>query len=169
MAKSQPFLELLAPHHDRIGFDCGEESLNLYLQRFARQNADRDLGLTYVAVEAPGETRVQGFYTLAASSIENHLPPEEKLPRYPIPTILLARLAVDKNFHRRGLCQALLIDIFKNALRATALISLFAIEVDALHDKARDFYLHYGFKFATDKPNHLYIPLKTVRKLNLGG
>lgn len=167
MAKSLPTIQLLTARHDRSSFDCGEESLNLYLQRYARQNADRDLGLTFVAVENSGDPRVQGYYTLTGSSMASHLLPDEKLPRYPVATVLIARLAVDHHFHGRGLGEALLLDIFKNALRVTAYMAVFAIEVDALHEKAREFYQHYGFQSADDDPNHLYIALKTVRKLGL--
>ena len=47
---SSPTFELLAPYHDRAAFDCGEESLNVFLKRQARQNASRNLGVTHVAV-----------------------------------------------------------------------------------------------------------------------
>ena len=65
-----PFFEPLAAHHNRAGFDCGEPSLNDFLKQRARQNAERNLGVTHVAVAAPGETTILGYYTLLVRSIE---------------------------------------------------------------------------------------------------
>ncbi len=99
----------LTKAHDRAAFDCGVPSLNSYLQRSARQNQDRDIGRTCVALE-PGQVRVWGYYTLSSASTEFEEYPENAgLPRYPIPAVLLARLAVDKQRHGQGLGRELLI------------------------------------------------------------
>lgn len=39
---------------DREGFDCGEPSLNRFLRKTVRQYADRDFGITCVAVPEVG-------------------------------------------------------------------------------------------------------------------
>lgn len=49
-----PYFEALAPHHDRAQFDCSEVSLNEFLQLRARQHAQRNLGVTHVAVPIAG-------------------------------------------------------------------------------------------------------------------
>ena len=65
-----PFVELLAPHHDRKGFDCGSEPMNRFLQQQARQNADRHLGVTHIVVAERGDHKILGYYTLVNGSIE---------------------------------------------------------------------------------------------------
>ena len=73
-------IEPLTSRHNREAFDCGVESLNVYLKRFARQNADKNLGVTYAAVALPGDTLIAGYYTLAAGSITRADLPETGLP-----------------------------------------------------------------------------------------
>ena len=48
-----PVFERLQAYHDRKGFDCGSPVLNHFLQQQARQNADRNIGVTHVAVTKP--------------------------------------------------------------------------------------------------------------------
>src|SRR5580700_6117549 len=60
----------LTKHHDRAVFDCGDNDLNIYLQRYARQNHDSGGAKCFVAVPADEPARVLGFYTLSPASIE---------------------------------------------------------------------------------------------------
>src|SRR5262249_28076794 len=76
-------IEPLSTVHDRDSFDCGEPSLNDFLKRFARQNDEKGLGRTFVAVSA-NTTTIKGYYTLSNGSLKFDNVPE-KLPRYPIP------------------------------------------------------------------------------------
>ncbi len=110
-------IELLGKRHQRDKFDCGEASLNLFLQKYARQNATKNLGKTFVAV-LPNESPVLGYYTLSSGSVEfeNF---QEKLPRYAIPTAHLGRLAVDISMKGQGLGALLLVD----ALARTAKVA----------------------------------------------
>lgn len=162
-------IEPLTTHHDRSGFDCGVDSLNVYLQRFARQNAARDLGKTYVAVEAPGVARIQGYYTVASGSVARASLPEPGLPQYPVATALLGRLAVDKSQQGKGVGGLLLANALRLALQTSEQLGLFAVEVAALDEAARTFYLRSGFVPLLDDPLHLYLPLKTIRAMGLPG
>ncbi len=42
-----------------------------------------------------------------------------------------------------------------------------AVEVDAIDQDARRFYLRFGFTSLTDDPKHLFLPMLVIRKLNL--
>ena len=178
-------IEPLGAKHDRAAFDCGEESLNTYLKRYARQNASRFIGITYVAVpqdepqdEPQGEPqaeaqekslRIAGYYSLSTSRIEReYLPATLPLPRYPVPSLLLARLAVDKNFQGQKLAAVLLLNIFERTSRFAAEVGLYALEVVALNDAARTFYEHFQFVALADDPSHLYLPVETMRRLYWG-
>lgn len=158
-------IEPLSSKHDRSSFDCGESSLNTYLKQYARQNDEKGLGRTFVAVE-PGQTRIEGYYTISTGAVIFEQVPE-KLPRYPIPVVHLGRLAIDLNSQGKGLGELLLIDALKRAFQASEQLGIYAVEVRALNDSARNFYLKYGFMPLLDDEFHLYLPMKTIRKLKL--
>lgn len=153
----------LAKKHDRQGFDCGEASLNLFLTNYARQNSEKGLGKTFVATR-PDSSKVCGYYTLSSGSIDFDDVPE-KLPRYPVPTAHLGRLAVDVSCHGLGLGELLLIDAFRRVMLVAEELGIYALEVYALNSSARNFYLKYEFISLKDDEFHLYLPLKSIRKL----
>lgn len=158
-------IETLSSTHDRNAFDCGESSLNTYLRQYARQNDEKGLGRTYVAVE-PDQTRIAGYYTISTGAFTFEQVPE-KLPRYPIPVVHLGRLAVDLSSQGKGLGELLLIDALKRATLAAEQLGIYAVEVRALNDSARRFYLKYGFIPLLDDERHLYLSMKAIRKLKL--
>ena len=158
-------IEPLSSKHDRSSFDCGEPSLNTYLRQYARQNDEKGLGRTYVAVE-PGQTRVEGYYTISTGAVTFEQVPE-KLPRYPIPVVHLGRLAVDLSAQGKGLGELLLVDALKRTTMAAEQLGIYAVEVRALNDSARRFHLKYGFTPLLDDGLHLYLSMKAIRKLKL--
>ena len=88
-------IEPLSRRHDTSRFDCEKESLNEFIKRFARQNEEKRISRTFVAV-APDRPEILGYYTLSTGAIEFADLPEEsrrRLPRYPIPVAHLGCLA----------------------------------------------------------------------------
>ena len=158
-------IELLDKLHKREKFDCGEQSLNDFLHRFARQNSEKGFGRTFVAT-LPGESDVCGYYTISSGSISFEFVPE-KLPRYPIPTVHLGRLATDLKMRGQGLGELLLIDALERTVLVAAELGIYAIELYALSDNAKRFYLKYGFLELKDDDKHLYLPVETLRKSGL--
>jgi ribosomal protein S18 acetylase RimI-like enzyme len=153
----------LSAEHDRSQFDCGSPALNEYLKQRAGQHAKQEITRTYVALEE-GSNQVIGYYSLCAGAISFSLIPSN-LPHHPIPMILLARLAIDRTAQGQGLGKLLLLD----ALTVTRLIAdrigVYALSVDALNQQAFAFYQQFGFKSLLDDQLHLYLPVKTLRKL----
>lgn len=88
----------------------------------------------------------------------------KRLPRYPVPVLHVARLAVDRRARRQGVGEELLIHALRKALDAAEGLGVWGIEVVAKDESARAFYERYGFKCLVDDALHLYISLKTVRK-----
>jgi ribosomal protein S18 acetylase RimI-like enzyme len=164
-----PFvIQLLNARHDRERFDCGEPALNDYLRRFARQNQERGVSRTFVAVPE-GEQAVAGFYSLAAGSVAFESLPDalhRRLPRYPVPVAHLARLATCQSVRGRGLGEALLFDALSRTLRAAGEIGIVAVDVWAKTERARAYYERYGFRSLADDELHMLLPLDTVRKLH---
>lgn len=168
MAKEFPWIvEALGPLHDRDPFDCGVPALDEFLRKFARQNEELNLSRTYVA-RRPDDPRVLGYFSLSAGQVNGaDLPPEEarRFPRYPVPVVRLARLAVDRTVQGQRLGYGLLVRALEKAYRVSLEIGAFAVEVQATHESARQFYLRSGFKELHDDRLHLFISMKIVRKL----
>lgn len=158
-------IELLKSEHERKGFDCGEETLNRYLQQYASQHQKKNVGRVYVARQID-ENEVKGYYTLANASVEFQSVPRAKgLPKeYPIPVILLARLAIDKSMQGQGLGGVLLIDALKRAVKVSEISATYAVIVDAIDEKAKAFYLRYRFEESLDDELRLFLPMQDIKK-----
>src|SRR6266566_5192190 len=131
-------VELLQAHHDRKSFDCGKPSLNEFLQKQARQNADRNVGVTHVVVAEAGNPRILAFYTLVTRTIESGLLPDNrKLPRGPLGVVLLGRLAVDKSSQGQGLGKRMLLRAIRQTEQAARSIGIYALVLDAIDEDAR--------------------------------
>lgn len=165
---SPPVFELLSTHHDRGAFDCGQQSLNDFLQRQARQNATRNLGATHVAVSAPGDAHILGYYSLAVRTLERDtLPNPRKFPPDGIGVALLGRLAVDVRAQGAGLGTVMLLRAIKQTEIAARDLGIYALVVDALDESARQWYLRWKFEPLSDNPRHLYLSIATIRELGL--
>ena len=161
-------VELLASSHAREEFDCGVGSLNVFLKQQAGQNAKKDFSKTFVAVSEAGSPSIVGYYTLAMGSLEfDNLPKEKHLPHYPVPIAHLGRIAVDLRYQGRHIGEFLLFHALLRMQTLSEEIGVFAVEVKALDAAASRFYVKYGFAPLSDDPLHLYITLKSIRKLGL--
>jgi ribosomal protein S18 acetylase RimI-like enzyme len=162
-------IEPLGPHHDRASFSCGEPALDTYLARQATQDIKRRIAKVFVLV-GDHPTRTQGYYTLSAADFEKaELPPDmaKRLPHYPVPAAILGRLAIDRSCQGRGLGEMLLMDAIRRTLRASAVMAVYAIIVDAKNDRAQAFYERYGFRPFVTMPRRLFLPLESFEKVGL--
>jgi len=160
-------VEALTAAHERGGFSCGHEPLDLYIREYAGQHARKFFGRTFVAVRS-GSPRVLGYYTLSSSSVAFERAPEplkRKLPRYPLPIALLGKLAVDQTVQGQGLGGFLLMDALRRIADISTQMGIFAVEVHALSEQARAFYEKYGFQSFRDTPSHLFLPVATFKQL----
>ncbi len=164
-----PLFEPLQTHHDRAGFDCGKPALNQFLQRQARQNADRSVGVTHVAVAQAGDRKIMAYYTLLTRVVSAEIVPNAKLPRGDVGVALLGRLAVDHSAQGQGLGRLCLLRAMTQVEHAAREIGIYALVLDALDAEARTWYLRldFGFQPLLDDPNHLFLPLETIRQLGL--
>src|SRR5262245_20088290 len=162
-------IEPLGPHHDRVDFSCGADSLDRYLREQASQDARRSAAAPFALVSATEPNTVVGYYTLSSHSIDlGELPAHvaKKLPRYPlVPATLLGRLAVDRRYKGQGLGERLLMDALGRALTQSAQITAVAVTVDAIDDPAARFYPRFGFIPFPDRPDRLFLMMKTIAAL----
>lgn len=156
---------LLQKGHDRSTFDCGQPELNEYLQRYARQSQERGGSKTYVALDGK---RFIGYYTLVVGEVEWTDCPEalrKGLGRYPVPVIVIARLAVDKAIHGKGVGMGLLKDAFLRVLQVADIVGVVAVIVDAKDAPVRDYYLgkNLGFQPMPGRALQLFLPTGQLR------
>jgi GNAT superfamily N-acetyltransferase len=155
----------LAKEHDRAAFDCGDTDLNLYLQRYARQNHESGGAKCFVAVAVEAPTRVLGFYTLSPASIEYARTPalvKKGLARYDVPMFRLGRLAVDRMIQGRGLGAALLLRAGERCIRVASEVGGVALLIDAKNNSAARWYTGHGALPLLDAPSSLVLPLSVV-------
>jgi len=153
----------LTKQHDLTSFECGAPALNDYLRKYALQNHKNRSARTYVTAK---DNRVVGYYTLAAGSVGREEVPDrvaKGLGRYPIPIILLARLAVDRTEQGKGLGSALLKDALLRALQAADLVGCRAELVHAKDQTAQAFYHKFDFESSPVDELHLFLLIKDIQ------
>ena len=146
-------------------------SLVDYLQRFALRHSEKDLlARTYVAIDTIGETElVAGYFSLSMVSVERAsvgpVAALDKLPRFPIPGVLLARLVVDERVQGQGLGRYL----FEEALGLTLSLAssgpvAFRLFVtDAIDDDAVRFYERFGLvRLSAVLPARMVLDIKPL-------
>ncbi|MGD0093279.1 MAG: GNAT family N-acetyltransferase [Planctomycetota bacterium] len=158
----------LSSLHETVSFCSGEKQLDVYLRKWAVLNQQEDMGRTYVLVK-PWQARVWGYYTITNSKVAKaSLPPEEQFSaNYPVPAILIGKLALDQAVRRKGLGKRLLMDALKRCQTIALQSAVRGVEVDAVDHVAEGFYTKYGFRRLTDKPLHLYLSMRVIRRLCL--
>jgi GNAT superfamily N-acetyltransferase len=159
-------IEKLRREHAVEAFDCGHAELNRFLQQHALQNQRSGGAQTYVGLV--GST-VVGYYALAVGSVEQEEAPErvkKGLAKHAIPIMLLARLAVDRHWQKRGIGAALLKDAVLRTLQAADIAGIRALVVYAKDDVAKGFYQRFDFVPSPSDPLHLFMLLKDLRRIS---
>jgi len=165
-------IRALRESDDRSTFRCGNAELDRFLHRFAAQNQFRHfVGVTYVALD---ESRILGYATVAPGDLEiEDLPAATrgKLPRYPLPVLRLARLAVHEEVQRQGLGRELLRFVLRVAVRMAAEYGCIGVVVDA-KPEAEAFYARYGFfhmeavegqSSARPEPRTMFLGMRAIK------
>lgn len=146
---------------DRAAFDCAAHpALNTYVAQQAGQDEKRNVSRTFMYCE---EGVLLGYYTLANTSVAlDELSEEQakKMPRYPMPAVLLSRLAVDQRTQGKGLGKRLMADFFRRVYTISKHAGVAFIVVDAKDEDAAQYY--QGLMFIPSKNNPLRLVLSTA-------
>jgi ribosomal protein S18 acetylase RimI-like enzyme len=157
-------LALLTAEHDVASFDCGNEQLTGWLIRHALASQRADLARTYLALE---DEQVIGYVTLTTGSVRHDEAPKRYargMPAYPVPTVLIARLAVDRHHRGRQLGSRLLAEALRLAVTASDAAAARLVVVDAIDERAAAFYRKQGFIDVPENPLRLYRKIADVRR-----
>lgn len=156
-------LVLLTAEHDLTGFDCGNTELNGWLVGHALASQKADLARTYLLLSG---VRIVGYLSLTTGSIRRAAAPKRYargMPRHPLPTILIARLAIDRRDQRQRLGSRLLADALRLAVQASDTVAARLVVVDAIDDEAAAFYRRWGFIDVPENPHRLFRKISDIR------
>ena len=154
--------ERLAPAHSIDAFVSGNDELDAWL-RDAAETADR-AGTARVYIWIDRENEVIGYFAIAPHNIRREDVPSSVGRGAPvvIPGFLLARLALAESLHGAGRGGELLAGALETTLAAVRLGGGRVIVVDAIDERARGFYQHFGFRSIPANPNRLAMKASTA-------
>ena len=153
----------LSKAHDRSRFESGASELDDWLKKYSWQNMRAHNATTYVTTTGSG--RVVGYYALTVAGYQRLAAPEAIAKRAPepVPCFLMARLAVDIEWRRRGLGWGLLRDAMQRVLLLSQSVAAPALLVHARDEDARAFYCHHAeFLQSPVEPLHLFLPITAI-------
>jgi len=156
--------QALGANHVLEDFDCGKPGLNDWLLRHARQAQASGSAKTFVVTDGH---RLAGYYSLTVGQIDTLEAPDrvrKGMGGYPIPVVILARLAVAMQDHGRGIG----IGMLQDAIRRTGAISeqagVRALLTHPIDVDAERFYLRFGFEASPAQEKQLLLLLKDARR-----
>jgi len=158
----------LSSVHKREVFSCGNQLLDDYLKRQAKQDVKRKLSACFVLDGV--DNVVRGYYTLSSSSIHRSILPDVIIKKLPpsyidLPMTLLGRLAVDSSYKGQGLGELFLMDALKRSYNASIeSVGSMAVIVDPIDAGAAGFYSKYDFILLPDS-GKMFLPMTTISEL----
>jgi GNAT superfamily N-acetyltransferase len=155
--------EPLGLQHRLEGFDCGKPALNDWLLRLARQAQGSGSAKTFVVTD---DDRVAGYFSLTVGQIDTLDAPErirKGMGRYPVPVVILARLAVFLSDQGRGIGFGLLQDAIRRTMLVAEQAGIRAMLTHPIDEEAEKFYTRFGFIRSPLREQQLLMLLKDAR------
>ena len=158
--------EPLGAQHCLDDFDCGKPALNDWLVRHARQAQGSGSAKTFVA--ATDDARVVGYFSLTVGQVDSLDAPDrirKGMGQYPLPVVILARLAVSRSHHGQGIGIGLLQDAIRRTLSIAEQVGIRAMLAHPIDDEAAGFYTRFGFVASPLREQQLLLLLKDARRI----
>lgn len=156
--------ESLGAEHRLESFDCDKSALNDWLLRHARQAQDSGSAKTFVVAD---DQRVAGYFSLTVGQVDTLDAPERirnGMGQYPIPVVILARLAVSKPDQGHGIGIGLLQDVIRRTLLIAEQAGIRAVLTHPIDEDAARFYRRFGFIASPLREQQLLLLLKDARR-----
>lgn len=154
----------LDARHRLEEFDCGKPALTDWLLRHARQAQGSGSARTFVVCDGD---RVAGYFSLTVGQIDTLEAPERVrrgMGQYPIPLVILARLAVDLDYQGQGLGFSLLQDAIHRTITIAEQAGIRALLTHPIDAEAEAFYRRFGFEPTPVRERQLILLLKDARR-----
>ncbi len=158
--------EVLAAGHKVESFDCDKPTLNEWLVRYARQAQSRGSAKTFVV--ADDDERVVGYFSLTVGQVDTPGAPErirKGMGQYPIPVVILTRLAVSVHDQGRGIGRGMLRDAIRRTLLIAEQAGIRAMLTHPIDEEAARFYERFGFISSPLRQQQLLLLMKDARRL----
>ncbi|MCP9861025.1 MULTISPECIES: GNAT family N-acetyltransferase [unclassified Cyanobium] len=158
--------EPLAAQHRLEGFDCGQPTLNHWLQHHARQAQTSGSARTFVVADE--ENRVAAYFSLTVGQVDTVEAPGRirlGMGRFPLPVVILARLAVSRENQGRGLGVGMLQDAIRRTLVIAEQAGIRAILTHPIDEAAAHLYTRFGYTASPLRQQQLLLLLKDARKI----
>jgi len=156
--------ERISRRHTLAPFRCGNSELDGWLLNHAL-NSDK-AGTSRIYVWATADETVVAYFALAPHVVRRQNAPQRMGRGSPdsIPSILVARLALDKSLQGQGYGTRLLVEALVAAIGGVRAVGGRLIVVDAINSAAADFYAHHGFESVPGDPPRLMIKATDAEK-----
>lgn len=154
----------LGPQHGLEGFDCGYPALNDWLTRHARQAQGAGSAKTFVVTD---DARLVGYFSLTVGQVDTLTAPDriaKGMGQYPLPVVVLARLAVASQDQGRGIGFGLLQDAIRRAVLIGEQAGVRAMLTHPIDAQAAAFYTRFGFIQSPLREPQLLLLLKDARR-----
>jgi GNAT superfamily N-acetyltransferase len=156
--------EALGSQHRLEGFDCGKPALNDWLLRHARQTQASGSAKTFIVAD---DARVAGYYSLTVGQVDTLDAPErvrKGMGQYPVPVVILARLAVSTQDQGRGIGAGMLQDAIRRTLLIAEQAGIRALLTHPVDEAAARFYIRFGFVASPLREQQQLLLLKDARR-----
>lgn len=156
--------QALTRQHVMSGFDCGKTPLNDWLAKYSLQAQSSGSAKTFVVCDG---LSIVGYFSLTIGQIDTTVTPDrvrQGMGQYPVPVVLLGRLAVDQRYVGQGIGTGLLMDAIKRAFLIAEQAGVRAMITHPLDEEAARFYQRFGFIPSPAGKNLLILLLKDARK-----
>ena len=157
--------EPLGSQHRLDSFNSGVFALDDWLLRHARQAQSCGSAKTFVVTD---NEALVGYFSLTVGQVDVLEAPQrirKGMGQYPIPVVILARMAVDKAYQGKGIGIGLLQDAIRRTLLISDLAGIRAMLTHPIDENAAGFYRRFGFVASPLREKQLLLLLKDARCL----
>ena len=157
--------DMLNDEHILSTFSCSNQALDDWLLKQAIKSQKKNNAKVYVVTDSE-TAQVVGYYAIAMGSVqrENATAPLRRNSPNPIPMVVLARLAVDKKYHGKGIGAGLLKDCVRRSVHAMNVVGGAGILVHAIDASAKTFYTKFGFSESNFDQMTLMASIRDIEK-----
>lgn len=157
--------EPLNKDHNLTDFNSNYPELDEWLKKYAFQAKMSGSANTFIVAD---DSVVVGFYSLTVGQvdvIEASERVKKGMGKYPIPVVVLARLAVHHAYQGKGIGKGMLKDAILKTFHIAEQGGVRALLVHAIDEKANSFYKRFGFESSPVRENQLLLLLKDAKKI----